>query len=390
MRRITSLAGVALALTLAAPVSAAELPTEPMSAEDAAVIDEAIAGVMASNPDVPAFYIGVWDPERGAYQQAYGLADIANEVPATVDDVFRIGSTSKTFMATIMLQLVDEGLFGLDDTVATVTPQLAERFDAYADITTRQLLGMRSGVEDYMNVPDAAVAIIASENDTVFEPEQLVDFGIDAGVSEPGTPGYSTTNYILMQLMAEELTGESIQDLIAERLTEPLGMPDTALPPNEDTTLPAPQSRGYIFEACNQELVDDGAEPVEPGTDTTEWNASYGQSGGGMHSTIADLGVWAASLSGTELLSDAAAAERLELDDIGIGAPYGLGIMQFGTELGHEGEAIGWEGWAGHDPDSGITSVIFTNTCHDSSALLGAMQATDPASHAALFAAISE
>ena len=64
--------------------------------------------------------------------------------------------------------------------------------------------------------------------------------------------------------------------------------------------------------------------------------------------------------------------------------------MQFGTELGHEGEAIGWEGWAGHDPDSGITSVIFTNTCHDSSALLGAMQATDPASHAALFAAISE
>ena len=186
--------------------------------------------------------------------------------------------------------------------MAAVTPELAERFDAYADITIRQLLGMRSGVEDYMNVPDAAVAIIASENDTVFEPEQLVDFGIDAGVSEPGTPGYSTTNYILMQLMAEELTGESIQDLIAERLTEPLGMPDTALPPNEDTTLPAPQSRGYIFEACNQELVDDGAEPVEPGTDTTEWNASYGQSGGGMHSTIADLGVWAASLSGTELL----------------------------------------------------------------------------------------
>ncbi|MEX1344825.1 MAG: serine hydrolase domain-containing protein, partial [Candidatus Limnocylindrales bacterium] len=385
MHRLAALAAATLALTLAAPVAAAELPTEPMSAQDAAAIDEAIAGVMAANPDVPAFYIGVWDPERGVYQQAYGLADIANEVPATVDDHFRIGSISKTFMATIMLQLVDEGVFGLDDTVASVTPKLAERFPPYADITVRQLLGMQSGVEDYMNVPDAAVAVVATENDTVFEPEQLVDYGIDAGVSAPGTPGYSTTNYILMQLMAEDLTGETIQKLIAERLTEPLGMPATALPPNEDTTLPAPQSHGYIFEACNQELVDDGAEPVEPGTDTTEWNASYGQSGGGMHSTIADLGVWAASLSGTELLSDETAAERLEVEDIRIGAPYGLGIMQLGTELGHEGEAIGWEGWAGHDPDSGVTSVIFTNTCHDSGALFGAMQATDPASYAALF-----
>jgi D-alanyl-D-alanine carboxypeptidase len=97
MRRLIPLASAALALTLMLPAAAAdaELTTEPMSAEDITAIDAAIE----ANPDVPAMSIGVWDPERGYYTQAYGLADVANVVPASVDDHFRIGSISKTFMA---------------------------------------------------------------------------------------------------------------------------------------------------------------------------------------------------------------------------------------------------------------------------------------------------
>lgn len=88
------------------------------------------------------------------------------------------------------------------------------------------------------------------DNELTFKPRELVAFGVAGDIEPPGAPGYSTTNYIVLQLIAETLTGQPIQALIAERLTGPLGMPGTALPPNEDTTLPAPVSRGYLSATC--------------------------------------------------------------------------------------------------------------------------------------------
>lgn len=378
---LTTVVIVTLALGLAAPAGAADvqLPSEPMSSEDVAAIDAGIAEVMKQHPEIPAFYVGIWSPERGSYQQAYGLADVVAGRPAGLDDHFRIGSISKTFGAAIILQLVDEGLLSLDDTVADADPELAATFPEIAAIPIRDLLGMTSGIADYMNVPDAAVAALAKAPDTQWDPMDLIRYGIDEGVQPVGTPGYSTTNYIILQEIAESLTGKPIQELVQERLTDPLGMTGTALPYNEDTTLPQPFARGYMSPACNEELKRDGAEPVPDGIDLTDWNASYGQIGGGMHSTLADLGAWAASMSGNSLLSDELAAERLLLHDAGLQVfTYGLGILQAGTQLGHEGEAIGWEGWAGHDPESGETFVVFTTTCSDSPALFSALAVLDP------------
>ncbi len=380
LSRVTLLTTTFLALTLAAPVAAAdvELPSEPMSAEDTAAIDTDIAAVMEQHPEVPAIYIGVWDPERGVYQQAYGLADVAAGRPASIDDHFRIGSVSKTFMATVMLQLIDEGKLALADTVADVDPDLAERHPNLAGITIEQLLGMTSGIPDYMNVPDAAVAAHVQAPDTAWSSDQLIGFGADGEVEPPGTSGYSTTNYIALQEIAETLTGQTIQELIRERVTEPLGMADTALPPNEDTALPEPVAHGYMSQPCVGELLGDGADPVPPGTDLTDWNASYGQAGGGMHSTIGDLGIWAASMSGNALLSEEAVNARLRSETGGLDLQYGLGIMKLGDLVGHEGEAIGWEGLVGQDPDSGLSAVVFTTTCSDLGVVAKALGAIDP------------
>lgn len=238
---------------------------------------------------------------------------------------------------------------------------------------------MTSGIPDYINVPNAAVAALVAAPDTVWTSDQLIGFGADGEVQPPGTPGYSTTNYIALQEIAESLTGQTIQDLIAERVTEPLGMPDTSLPPNDDTTLPEPFSRGYLSPACVVELMHDGAQPVPPDTETTYWNASYGQSGGGMHSTIADLGIWAASNSGNALLSDERVAAREAFHDAGLVIfEYGFGLIRFGNQIGHEGEAIGWEGWVGQDPDTGLMAVVFTNTCASGPAVFAALAALDP------------
>jgi D-alanyl-D-alanine carboxypeptidase len=374
-------AAIVLALSLSVPASAADvtLPSEPMAAEAAAAIDAGIAAVMAEHPEIPAFYVGLWSPERGSYQQAYGLADVAAGRAASLDDHFRIGSVSKTFGAAIILQLIDEGLLSLDDTVADADPELAATFPEVADVPIRDLLGMTSGIADYMNVPNAAVAALTQAPDTQWDPMDLIRYGIDAGIQPVGTPGYSTTGYVILQVIAESLAGKSIQELVKERLTDPLGMPGTALPYNDDTTLPEPVAHGYMSPACNAELERDGATPVADGLDLTDWNASYGQIGGSMHSTLADMGTWAASLSGSSTLSDELAAERLELHDGGLQVfDYGLGIMRAGTQLGHEGEAIGWEGWAGHDPETGETFVVFTTTCSDSPALFSALAVLDP------------
>jgi D-alanyl-D-alanine carboxypeptidase len=382
MRGTLTFAGAALALALAAPAAAAvpQLPTQPMSATDQKAIDDGIAAIMAAHPEVPAIYIGVWDPTQGVYQKAYGLADVAGERAASVDDHFRIGSVSKTFMATVILQLIDEGKLKLSDTVADLDPDLAARHPNLAAITIEQLLGMTSGIPDYMNVRDAAVAaLVEAPETTVWTADELIGFGADGEVKAPGTPGYSTTNYIALQVIAERLTGKSIQDLIRERVTEPLGMTGTVLPPNEDTTLPEPVAHGYMSPACVGELVRDGAEPVAVGTDLTDWNASYGQSGGGMHSTIADLGTWAASMSGSSLLSDASAEARLGFHDAALGPmQYGLGLIKVGNQVGHGGEAIGWEGWVGHDPATGRSAVVFTTTCSDSAVVFKSLGVIDP------------
>lgn len=384
MRRTAAPLAMTCLLTLAmvVPVGAAspQPSIPPMSPEDTATIDAGIAAIMQAHPDVPAVYVGVWDPKRGSYQKAYGLADVATKRPASLDDHFRIGSVSKTFMATVILQLIDEGKLKLSDTVATVDPDLATKHPNLAGITIEQLLGMTSGIPDYMNVPNAAVAsLVKAPETTVWTEDQLIGYGADGTVKTPGTPGYSTTGYIALQVIAETLTGQSIQDLIRERVTEPLGMSGTALPPNDDTTLPDPVAHGYLSAACVGELVADGADPVPAGTDTTTWNASYGQSGGGMHSTVADLGTWAASMSGNSTLSEASADARLQFHDAALGPPqYGLGIMRFGNQVGHEGEAIGWEGWVGQDPTTGLKAVVFTNTCKAGEPVFQALGVIDP------------
>jgi D-alanyl-D-alanine carboxypeptidase len=195
----------------------------------------------------------------------------------------------------------------------------------------------------------------------VWEPEELIAAGVTAGVQPPGTPGYSTTNYLILQLIAESITGSPLEDLITQDVTEPLGLAGTVLPPPDDTTLPDPHTSGYIAGGGVTEMADDGA-TVDEGTDTTDWNTSFTQGGGGMYTTIGDLLGWAQSTSGNTLLGDDLAQQRLETAPIGGGIDYGLGIFKIGTNwYGHEGEALGWEALAVTDPDTGVSVAIAMN-----------------------------
>jgi D-alanyl-D-alanine carboxypeptidase len=340
-----------------------ELNESPVSEEDAANLD-LLLGNLAKNSaeQFPALWVGAWDTERGAYVRAWGEAEVGGAA-ATTEDVFRIGSVTKTVTATLILQLVDQGELGLQDTVAAAAPNVAEQHPEVAELTIAQLVGMASGLPDYMNVPDGIVAGITQDPSTVWTADELIDAGIAGGVQPAGTAGYSTTNYIVLQQIAESKTGSPIPELIAEQITGPLGMSSSALPPNDNTALPAPATHGYLNTQCAQEVAADGGS-APAGQDTSDWNASYGQGGGGMYATLTDLGRWGAAELGSALLSEQSANERLKYTTLPEGVDYGLGVMDYGDGfVGHSGEALGWQAQVAHNPTTGLTVAMATNAC---------------------------
>ena len=339
--------------------------TESMSAKDAKRIDDAAQAAFTSlGAKSPGLYVGVWDPKQGFFTKAYGLAEVGG-TKATVDDSLRIGSMTDTYTATVILQLVREGKLTLDGTVAKYAPELVAQFPELAAITVRQLLSMASGIPDYLQRPGGAINAIVANPQRVWTPEELIAEGVKLGMQPPGTLGYSTTNFIVLQLLAEQVTGKSLEDLIKTRITAPLDLKATELPPPEDTSLPAPVAHGYLNQGCVTEMAADGAPGVPAGTDVTDWNVSYAQGAGGMTSNLADMGTWAETTMGTTSLSKELGNLRIKTRNLGTGLRYGLGIINFGDWFGHAGEGLGWESLALHDPKSGVTFVAATNACNN-------------------------
>lgn len=362
------------ATSTAAPAVQVTLPTGTLPASRQKQIDAVAKTILDAGAS--AGYVGVWEPGKGAYTVAVGKA--APGRPATVDDNWRIGSITKTFTATAVLQLVDEGKLALDDTIADVDPDLAERFPPFADLTIRQLLDMHSGVGDYLNSPKGIAKDIAADPSRVWTLDELIAAGIATGVTKPGTPGYSTTNYIVLQEIVEGLTGTPLDQVIADRISGPLGLKVTTLPPPDDSAISEPSTTGSVNGLCALELSADGAEGVDAGADVTDWSVSSGAGGGAMQSNLTELATWAASGSGNALLSDATAAERLATKLVQEGLLYGLGIMRAGPFVGHEGEEFGWEAWAIADPGTGRTVVLAGNACGIGAQLIKGAQTIFP------------
>jgi len=338
------------------------MPTDPMSASDAAAVDKTINAVwQPAKADIPALYVGIWDPKKGVYTKAFG--ESAKGVQATTGDSFRIGSITKTFTANVILQLVDSGKISLDEEIKKTAPRVARRYPSVANRTIRQLLSMQSGISDYINGKGGIVKEIAAKPDRVWSADDLIKWGIARGVTPAGkTANYSTTNYILLQQIAEEVSGSPLADLIKTKVSSPLGLAKTYLPPNQDTALPNPATHSSVTQSCKQEFADSDAD-IKLGTDLTNWNASYGQGGGGMTSTLDEMGKWAASETGDALLPADLVKQRNALTPLSDGIPYGLGVLNLGGWIGHEGEALGWEALAVRDPKSGVSVVLAGNSC---------------------------
>ena len=365
MPRLIPPTAAVLALTLAVPVAAQDadlwsgpaLTTTPMSEADVAVVDQLVEDVLSQSPDLPGLWIGIWDPDKGAYLQAYGEAVKGGEA-AAVEQHGRIGSVTKTFTVTAILQQVAAGNLSLDSTIGDVLPELATEYPEIAEVTVEQLAGMRSPIQDYANT-GITVGQVIEDPQRVFTEDDLIAAGMSLPLMDPEVGGYSTTNIIILGLMLEELTGQPVEQVVNE-VAASLGMENTALQPPEETLMPEPASNGYVEAPGRMSLEPLGLD-IPAGTDVTEWTPSWGQAGGGMYSTIADLGTWAGSGLGTSLLPADVAAERFDFQTIPEGQ-YGLGLFDYGEGwVGHTGQIIGWESVVFYNTETGAAFVALVN-----------------------------
>jgi D-alanyl-D-alanine carboxypeptidase len=295
----------------------------------------------------PGALVGVWVPGRGTWTMAAGIGDLATAAPMTLADHFRIASTTKTFTATVVLQLVEEGRLALDDRLGHFITGIPNG----EAITIRQLLGMSAGIYNFIYDPLIAVDYVADPL-LPFSPEQVVEIVRAHGVADfppDAEVRYSDTNYVLLGLIIEQVTGRSVAAEITDRIILPLGLTGTSYP--ETPEMPAPYAHGYL-----------GEQPGEPLRDVTRSTPAVAAAAGAMISTVADLKTWADALATGTLLSPALQAERLRFRRFAQWPlSYGLGILEGYGFLGHSGGIFGYSSWMLYDPDTRATLVMVTN-----------------------------
>ena len=302
----------------------------------------------------PGVVAAVQTPEY-TWVGTLGVADRTSEDPMTPDMHQRIGSVTKTFTVSLLLQAAADGLLSLDDTI----DQYIEDVPNGDEITLRQMASMTSGIASYTFNEQWQNGFF-SDPQRIWRPEELVQFGIaDSPAFDPGTEfQYSNTNTVLLGLVLEQVGGRPIGDLYREGIIEPLGLQQTSFP-NTDPGFPDPHPQGYTLQG-----QDDG-EPLN----ATDWNPSWGWTAGAMISTVDDLLVYGRALgTGEGLLPPEQQAERLnsfpgdEVPPNSAERAYGLGLGREYGWVGHTGELPGFNTAVYYHPELDATVVVEVNS----------------------------
>jgi len=345
-RRALGLAAAVAVGRLATSTAHASAVAGPPTAPWAAALTAVIPTVMGS---IPGVIVGVWQDGQPPYVQAFGVQDTATGEPMTPDRSMRIGSNTKSFTTTAILQLVDQGRIGLDDPIEQYVSSVPN-----GDVLTiRQLGAMRSGLFDYSTVviptwprdpqhqwTSRDLLAIAFSQPPIFAPDAHFD--------------YTNTNTVLLGVVVEEVTGQPIRDYIHEHILQPEGLTHTSFPVGAE--FPDPHPRGY-WRTPDGEIMD-----------TSDWNTSWGDAAGQMISTLEDLHVWARALATGTLLTPATQREReqfLPAEDEGEGVVYGFGMTDNNGWRGHDGNILGYTAYPFYLPSQQMTLVVLFNASID-------------------------
>lgn len=366
MMKVVALALAGMAL-LAACSGPAWDPSDQSSSVDPAKADEArqVVEKAMADYDLRAVVLRITQDGKNVLTQAWG--ESMPGVPATTDMHFRDGAVAISHVATVLLQLADEGVVSLDDRLSQYLPDVN-----HADeVTLQQLASMTSGYRDYVREPEFVTAVYADPF-RVWTPEELWTIATEKPLwFEPGTNwNYAHTNYLLLGKALEAATGTSMRDLIQQRILDPLGMENTDDPGTP--WMPEPVLHSYSSE--RHEALDIPA-TTDFTEDATYWSPSWSITHGAIqYSNIFDVTRSAAAMGSGELLSPESYALMTSRDQATFGGPvdgcpscrrgsetytYGIGIIHKGDWLLQNPMFAGLAGTAGYLPQEGITISVF-------------------------------
>ncbi len=302
----------------------------------------------------------VWvDGPGQQFAGASGYSNLSAQTPMPPDALFRIASISKVFTATLVLQLVEDNTLSLDDTLADWLPDLAAGITNGETITIRQMLSHTSGIYDFAQNPDYGDAMLATmtiEGDLVHVPCSLQPLeaisryvaGQDAQFSPGVRFEYSNTNYELLGLIIETVTGDPYADVLRKRILDPLGMTHT-----------------YVD--CYEDPVDGlvhGYTSFEGDTlDVFDLHESAARASIGLNSSAPDLAAFARALFTGQLFADPATLALMITPGMG---DYGLGVAITDGTYGHFGFTGGFSGMMQYVPEKETVIVVLLNGDNES------------------------
>ena len=307
-------------------------------------------------------------PGEARWRGGAGVTDLRSGSPLPFEPAFRIGSGTKPVISTLVLRLVEEGLLGLDDPLERWLPE----YPNWKAITVRQLLGMRSGIPDYLLDQSLWIGIVANPGEAI-SPDRLLRYVSGLPLQfEPGTEClYSNTNYLLAGLVAEKAAGRPAADLIQDYVIRPLGLTHTYLDMGgeEDPAL----VHGYMDPrpAFADLGIPPGLVDLIPGDLFVDdhlldcaylFHPSVAFTAGGLVSTPADMAVFMRALVRGEILQPGTMEAMLSFPPcriLGEQTKYGLGITRtespVGVAFGHGGLIYGYSASTIHVPEGDVT-----------------------------------
>ncbi|MEV6025262.1 serine hydrolase domain-containing protein [Streptomyces sp. NPDC052036] len=315
-------------------------------------LDAAVQGIMRE-VHVPGVTVGLWTPGKGSYVRSFGVADKGTGRPMAPDLYMRIGSETKTFTVTALLQLAERGRVGLDDPIG----KYVDGVPGGSRITLRQLAGMRSGLFNYSE-DETFLRALTSDPRRSFTPRELLGYSFKHPVLFP--PGqqfdYSNTNLVLLGMVVEKAGGQPLGEFIQKNILRPARLDHTRFP--VDAAFPDPHAQGYTDQTASRKTES-----------ATDWNPSWAWAAGAMISDLQDLRVWARTVAtgtlpdGTALISPALQRQRLIASPAAApGVGYGLGVFDVQGWIGHNGSLPGYESLAVYLPSTRTTLVVLLNT----------------------------
>ncbi|MEQ4722988.1 serine hydrolase domain-containing protein [Nonomuraea sp. B19D2] len=303
VRTITAATAATLLLAATPPAAATPARTAPAQSPASPPTDRPDIGdvqqameALAKTPGVVGAIGGAYVDGKPAGQGSAGsrlLDGKGGKIPP--DSRFRIGSQSKQMVATVLLQLVEEGKLGLADKLGDLLPEVAadglvERAD---EITVRQLIQHTSGIPDWFRKGSSTTpAFDVFDFTTYYRPIDIVK--MTRGWPRTGEPGekfsYSNTNYTLIGMIIEKLTGHTLADELKRRLFRPLGMTGTYQLTKPPQGIKGPHGHGYYPDSTGMLR------------DVHRFNASYGNGAGGVVSTTRDVSAFQRAFTRGKLL----------------------------------------------------------------------------------------